>query len=132
MDLGAYDPVPGVVPDGSLDLVTNFIGFHHCPVAHLDAFVASLRRVIREGGMLLVREHDVADPTMDTFVALAHDVFNAGVGLSWQDNADQLRHFRSVPEWITMLQGHGFTPRPDRQLQAHDPTDNTLLAFVRG
>jgi len=130
--MGVYDPVgAAAVPDASLDVVCNFIGFHHCPPDKLGDFVSSLRRALRPGGRLLVREHDVVDPEMDAFVALAHDVFNVGVGLSWDDNAGQRRHFRSVVGWTALLEGHGFTRTAGTVTQAHDPTDNALLQFVK-
>lgn len=129
--LGEYDPLGSDIPDTSVDLVSNLIGFHHCPPEALGDFVASLRRVLRPGGRLLVREHDVAAPAMDTFVALAHDVFNAGVGISWEDNAAQLRHFRSVADWTLWFEAQGFRAVPGAATQAGDPTDNTLLCFEK-
>ncbi|MBX2799094.1 MAG: class I SAM-dependent methyltransferase [Myxococcales bacterium] len=130
--MGVYDPLSSTaVPDGSVGVISNFIGFHHCPPDKLGDFVTSLRRALRPGGRLLVREHDVVDGTMDTFVALAHDVFNAGVGLTWEENAGQRRHFRSISSWTSLLEGHGFSRTPGTQLQAHDPTDNALLQFVK-
>ncbi len=131
LPLGNYDPLdPGVIADASLDLVSSFIGLHHCPLDRLEGFVTSVRRVLRPGGTLLLREHDVADDTMDAFVALAHDVFNAGVGITWEDNREQVRHFRSVNDWQSTLTAWGFAPAPGAEVQAHDPTDNTLLAFT--
>ena len=130
--LGAYEPVDGsAIPDSSVDLVSNLIGFHHCPSAEQAAFIGSLRRVLRPGGRLLVREHDVPDEGMDDFVALAHDVFNAGVGISWADNEKQLRGFRSVAEWTTFIEAQGFSRSPSQRVQDHDPTDNTLLEFIK-
>jgi SAM-dependent methyltransferase len=127
--LSDYAPLGSAVPDGSIDLVSNLIGFHHCPLPSLDAFIASFRRVLRPGGRLLLREHDVADPTMHTLVALAHDVFNAGVEISWEDNAAQLRHFRSIDAWTTKLAEHGFAREAGAERQDGDPTDNTLVLF---
>jgi len=130
--LGNYNPVSDqVVPDESLDLVTNFIGFHHCPADRQAGFIDSLHRVLRPGGRLLVREHDVDDPAMDTFVGLAHDVFNAGVFLSWEDNAAQVRGFRSMEGWTRWIESHGFKRSSLALAQRHDPTDNVLMAFER-
>lgn len=127
--IGNYDRI--ALPDASVDLVTNFIGFHHCPPDRLPDFLDSIRAVLRPGGRLVVRDHDVPDARMDTFVALAHDVFNAGVYLSWEDNAAQLRHFKSKETWTEILATAGFT-RDDAMLaQAHDPTDNVLMAYRR-
>ena len=66
---------------------------------------------------------------MNTLVALAHDVFNAGVYLSWADNAAQLRHFRSKEQWTEIMAKAGFERDEQILAQAHDPTDNVLMAY---
>ena len=131
LPLGDYDPIDEAVPDESLDLVSNFIGFHHCPVDRLPGFLESIHRVLRPGGRLLVREHNVVGPTMESFVALAHDVFNAGVRLTWSDNVGQVRAFRSVEDWTRLIEAVGFTRNETLLVQRHDPTDNYLMDFRR-
>lgn len=129
--MGNYDPFAGAsIPDASVDLVTNFIGFHHCPDERLEGFVTSVRRVLRPGGRPLLRDHDVDDATMWSLVALAHDVFNAGVGLTWDDNRNQVRRFRSIPVWSEYLVAHGFRASPRSLAQDGDPTRNLMLEFV--
>lgn len=130
--MGNYDPFAGTaIPDGSLDLVTNFIGFHHAPDDRLEGFVQSIRRVLRPGGRLLLRDHDVADPAMSSLVALAHDVFNAGLFLSWEENHRQVRRFRSLAVWTDYLGASGFR-RSERALaQDGDPTRNLLVEHVK-
>ncbi len=129
LPLGNYDPVGPAVPDGSLDLVSDLIGLHHCPETPLEAFVVSLRRVLKPGGLLVLREHDVGDATMSTFVALAHDVFNAGIGLSWAENHAQVRRFRSATGWTQFITAQGFERITGEGRQVGDPTDNLVLAF---
>ncbi|MGH8720795.1 MAG: hypothetical protein ACREU4_02345, partial [Burkholderiales bacterium] len=86
-----YAPLPAAqVPDRSLDLVANYIGFHHSPLPKLDAFVASLHRALRPGARMIVRDHDVDSPAMNRMVALAHDVFNMGLGTPWHVNQGEL------------------------------------------
>jgi FAD/FMN-containing dehydrogenase/SAM-dependent methyltransferase len=130
--LDDYAPIPReAVPDASLDFVTCLIGLHHVPLDRLDAFIASLRRVIRPGGLLVLRDHDVADDDMRALVSLAHAVFNAGLGVPWETNAKEPRHFRTVAEWVDILRRHGFEQDGEGVLQDHDPTLNTLLCFHR-
>lgn len=129
LPLGDYEPI--AVPEGSVELVTNFIGFHHCPPARLDGFIGSIRRALKPGGRLLLRDHDAGTEPKDALVALAHDVFNAGVGLSWPENHAQLRHFRSMKAWTQELRKAGFKRREKLLAQDHDPTDNLLAEFVR-
>jgi FAD/FMN-containing dehydrogenase len=130
--LDDYAPIPReAVADASLDLVTCLIGLHHAPLERLDAFIASLQRVLRPGGLLVLRDHDVADDDMRALVGLAHAVFNAGLGVPWETNAKELRHFRTVAEWVEILGRHGFVQEGAGLLQDHDPTLNTLLCFRR-
>jgi hypothetical protein len=68
---------------------------------------------------------------MKTFVSLAHAVANAGAGVSWEQNREERRHFTSVKERSHYLAARGFRDTGKRLLQANDPTDNTLMMFVR-
>jgi SAM-dependent methyltransferase len=130
--LGNYDPLdPARIPDASVDLVTNFIGFHHVPAERLDPFVASIGRVLRPGGKLVVRDHDARDADMVALVALAHDVFNAGVGLSWDENHRQVRNFTSTKTLEQYLETKGFVRSGGTRLQDGDPTKNALMLFLR-
>ena len=87
--------------------------------------------MLRPGGMLILRDHDVTTPEMFAFVSLAHTVFNAGLGVPWETNRQELRYFVSVAEWVRRLQAAGFADTGQRLLQAHDPSDNVLMAFVK-
>ena len=81
--------------------------------------------------MFILRDHDVTTPEMVTFVSLAHTVFNAGLGVPWEENAQELRHFVLVADWVSRLKSAGFSDTGKRLLQAHDPSDNVLMAFVK-
>jgi len=131
-NMGDYEPIPPTaVPDRSVDLVTCYIGLHHVPEPRLAPFVASIARVLRPGGRFVLRDHDVRTPEMAAFVALAHTVFNAGLGVPWEVNRRELRRFAPLAHWIAVSAEHGLRDLGGRQLQANDPTDNTLMAFER-
>ncbi len=136
MKIGRFVPLneytavaPSAVADRSLDLVANYIGFHHSPLSRLDGFVASLHRTLRPGGRMIVRDHDVNAPPMNRMVALAHDVFNMGLGMAWPYNQSELRHFTSNIELITYLEARGFKGDGRRLFQSGDPTQNALMVF---
>ncbi len=130
--MGNYDPFDGEqIPPESVELVTNFIGFHHSPVDKLERFTQSVWQVLKPGGRLVVRDHDVSGPAMDALVGLAHDVFNAGLNIPWEQNHAQIRHFRSVPQLTQYLGARGFERVGTSLLQDHDPTDNTLMVFAK-
>ena len=130
--MGTYEPFDGTsIPSESVDLVANFIGFHHAPEDKRARFIQAVWQVLKPGGLLVVRDHDVDSAEMDAFVALAHDVFNAGLNISWADNAAQVRNFTSVSQLETVLGRAGFEKSKVRLLQDHDPTRNTLMVFVK-
>jgi 2-polyprenyl-3-methyl-5-hydroxy-6-metoxy-1,4-benzoquinol methylase len=106
-----------------------YIGFHHAPLARRAEFARSCSAVLKRGGSLIVRDHDVTDPAMTHFVALAHDVFNCGLELPWQANAAEVRNFLSLAQLTDLLSGAGLAPRGKRLLQQGDPTHNTLMRF---
>jgi len=131
-DLNNYDPIDSrVIPDESLDLVTCYIGLHHCPVEKLDAYTNSIHRVLRKGGRLILRDHDASSDQMTVFVSLIHTVFNLGLEESWEFNCNEYRAFRSIDYWSSYLEDMGFSDSGQRLLQDRDPSDNTLMLFTR-
>ncbi|EMJ91093.1 class I SAM-dependent methyltransferase [Leptospira alstonii] len=132
VSLGDYDPIgEAAIPSESLDLVTNFIGFHHSPSKRLDGFIGSIARVLKPGGKLILRDHNVDSKEMNSIVALAHDVYNAGLEISWKETAEQIRNFTSVAEIEERVSRFGLKPLGKHILQKGDPTKNTLMAFVK-
>lgn len=117
------------VAEGSIDLVTVYIGFHHCPVALREQFLGGIRRVLRPRGAMIVRDHDAVDERMWRMVALAHDVFNMGTMETWSYNERELRNFYSLADLDRMLAKAGFRTDGRRLLQAGDPTRNTLMLY---
>ena len=130
--LDQYAPLPvAAIADASVDLVSCYVGLHHMTPQTLGPFVGSIARVLRPGGLFILRDHDVRSPEMFRFVSLIHSVFNAGTGTSWEQNRDELRYFVSLDEWIERLAGVGLRQQGLRLFQANDPSDNALLAFRR-
>jgi FAD/FMN-containing dehydrogenase len=133
--IGSFVPLNGYapldVPERSVELVSAFVGLHHMAPAKLAPFLASIARALKPGGVFIVRDHDVKAPLMDDFVALAHTVFNAGLGEPWAANQAELRHFASADAWAGRIEAAGFRRIGKRLLQAGDPSDNLLMAFER-
>jgi FAD/FMN-containing dehydrogenase/SAM-dependent methyltransferase len=125
------DYAPIALPPKSADLVSCFVGLHHMAPAKLTPFLQSIATIVRPGGFFIVRDHDVLTPDMDAFVSLAHTVFNAVLGETWETNLKELRHFASVDDWIARIEAAGFRHTGARLRQDGDPSDNILLAFER-
>ncbi|MBX9702957.1 MAG: class I SAM-dependent methyltransferase, partial [Silvanigrellaceae bacterium] len=118
------------IPDSSVDLVTIFIGLHHAPPHKLEPFVKSVFRVMRSGGVLLLRDHNATEE-MKPIVNLAHSTFNAGTGVSYHDEITEIRNFQPLSYWISLLENIGFERKGNPILQEGDPTANTLVAFIK-
>jgi SAM-dependent methyltransferase len=132
ISLNEYAPISAaVIPDGSVDLVTLYIGFHHCPTEQLNAFVKSIHRVLRPGGSLIARDHNVCTPDMATFVSLVHTVFNLGLGVPWETDSSEFKAFHSVDEWSEIVSAQGFVDTGKRLYQHMDPSDNALFRLIK-
>ena len=127
-----YQPIPiSTIANESMDLVTCHIGLHHCPHDLLEGYIKSIYRVLRKGGMFILRDHDVKTPAMGIFVSLVHTVFNLGLNVSWETDQSEFKFFRPIDEWSNMITQHGFKDNGSRILQDNDPTDNTLVSFTK-
>jgi SAM-dependent methyltransferase len=115
----------------SLDLVTIYIGFHHCPINLRTQFISSIHKVIRANGKLILRDHDCDTNTQKTLVALAHDVFNMGTGETWEYNSKEIRNFYSLNFIVEFIENIGFRYEGKKLYQKGDPTKNVLMMFTK-
>ncbi len=131
-DLNNYAPISNnVIKNESLGLVTCYIGLHHCLPEDLDAYLASIHRVLRKNGLFILRDHDADSEMMKTFVSLVHTVFNVGLGVSWEENRKEKRFFNSLSHWVEALNRNRLELIDEQLLQDHDPSRNTLMVFVK-
>jgi len=133
VDILNYDPIAeSFIASDSLQVVTCYIGLHHCPVQKLNAFINSIHRILKPGGAFVIRDHDVKSTEMATFVSSVHTVFNIGLNESWEFEVNDFKNFKSADEWSKIIQEQGFTESSKRLLQDKDPSDNTLMLFIKG
>lgn len=120
-----------VIPPASLDLVTIYIGFHHCPLDLRTPFISSIRDTLRPGGKLILRDHDCDTDDQKTLVALAHDVFNLGTQETWEYNQSEIRNFYSLQFICGFVENIGFKFDKRTLFQEGDPTKNALMLFTK-
>ena len=120
-----------LIPKNSLDLVTIYIGFHHCPTELRIPFITSIRDTMRVGGKLILRDHDCDTEDQKTIVALAHDVFNMGTEESWEYNSSEIRNFYSLKFICDFIENLGFEFTEKTLFQNGDPTKNALMIFTK-
>jgi len=120
-----------LIPKNSLDLVTVYIGFHHCPIDLRIPFISSIRDTLRVGGKLILRDHDCKTEDQKTLVALAHDVFNMGTKQTWEYNENEIRNFYSLDFICSFVEKIGFKFDKRTLFQEGDPTKNALMLFTK-
>ena len=129
--LSDYDMITQAdVPNESVDLVSMFIGLHHAPPEKLRPFVASIFRMLRPGGKFVLRDHDAGERILP-IAFLAHSTYNAGLGVPFRAELDEIRNLQPVSYWQQILSESGFIDRGVQLLQNGDPTGNTLLVFEK-
>jgi SAM-dependent methyltransferase len=120
-----------LIQNETLDLVTVYIGFHHCPIDLRVPFISSIRDTLRVGGKLVLRDHDCNTDDQKTLVALAHDVFNMGTNESWEYNSKEIRNFYSLDFICSFVENIGFKFDKRTLFQEGDPTKNALMLFTK-
>lgn len=120
-----------LIENGQLELITVYIGFHHCPIELREPFISSIRDTMRVGGKLVLRDHDCNSEDQKTLVALAHDVFNMGTKETWKYNNDEVRNFYSLDFIIGFVEDIGFKFHKKTLFQEGDPTKNALMLFTK-
>ena len=132
VDMGQYSSAfSKTIKHNSLDLVTVYIGFHHCPLTKREEFISAVRDVIKPGGTLILRDHDAKNEDNWRIAALAHDTFNAGTKASLKSNHNEVRNFYSLNYIIAYLGKLGLRYEGKVLFQKGDPTRNGLMAFTR-
>lgn len=120
------------IPDGVVDLVTMNQGLHHLHPAQVRDFLISVRRILRPGGLFITREHDLDEKkTLMPMIDCAHMVFNALTGVTPALERSEIRGFRSVLEWRTLVESCGFRDSLIYEIQPNDPTKDIMLTFIK-
>ena len=119
------------IPDESADLITLNQGLHHFPQHSLIPFLSSVSRVLRPGGLFILREHDAVDsliPSLD----LAHSIFNVVTGVSQAEEREEIRAFRPIVEWRKIVESVGLRDSLLYEMEEGDPTNDEMMCFVKG
>jgi hypothetical protein len=114
----------------TLELVTIYIGLHHWTLEQLEIDVLPmLRRLMRPGAALIVREHD-AKPACIPIIDMAHTLFNALTGVTWDEEIADFRNFQEASYYVQLLEKWGFIDQGLVEQQSGDPTCNFMRVFI--
>jgi hypothetical protein len=118
------------IRSNSVDLITINMGLHHFPQDQLPVVFRIVHRILRPGGLFLIREHD-AEPSLIPMLDIAHSVFNVVTGVPFEDERAEIRAFRPVNEWRRIVSAHGFEDMQLYGLQSTDPTIDYMICFAK-
>jgi FAD/FMN-containing dehydrogenase/SAM-dependent methyltransferase len=116
------------IPTNSIDIITCFIGMHHFNDLQLNVLLDELRRVLKPGGIFILREHN-CHPQLEPMVTSAHAIYNAITQVNIDDEYIEYRHFRPLLEWRNMFAQYDLIDEMRYEFQEHDPTENYLMCF---
>ena len=119
------------IPDESADLISLNQGLHHFPQHTIIPFLTSVVRVLRPGGLFIVREHDAVEsliPSLD----VAHSIFNVVTGVSQAEERAEIRAFRPLLEWRRIVESAGLRDTLLYDMEEGDPTCDEMMCFVKG
>lgn len=129
--LNNYDPLPVSISSGSVGAISIFGGLHHIPPQKYNRFIESVARVLRPGGVLILREHNTASSDEFDIAYMAHLTFNAFIDeSSEQEEQEELRLFAPLDKWTKDLSKVGLIRDTDVEIyQNNDTSRNALLLY---
>ena len=119
------------IAEESLDIVTVYGGLHHLERVQRKRVHTLVYRVLKKGGLFILRDHDVKDKEMFLFVSLIHAIFNAVMNDPWEVEDSEVREFEPISEIVSSIESVGFSDMGFRLRQDRDPSDNILLGFKK-
>ena len=110
--------------DEQFPCVLALMSLHH--IDHVEDTLTEIRRILRPGGVLIIREHDLSSPELSPVIDVMHGLY----ARVWSDPPEQptfcdtyYAHYRPRAEWTRLIEGAGLirsVHSPDAQRQAWD------------
>lgn len=116
------DPSKLDIESNSIDLVTTFMALHHMSDEIQTNIINEIRRILKPGGLLLIREHDCPNKLISSMINIEHALYEVVLeklsdAKTFQDTF--VGQYRPIRSWTTMFSDMGFSPagQPVRNLK---------------
>lgn len=138
MTFTLYDGNTIPFSDNSFDLITCFMLLHHIPPSKLDNLIKELSRVMKPGGILLLREHDVHDKEYDmdkNMLDLLHEYYDHVLNTSENEQWHEIEtYYHSEKYWSNKLISNGFKYHCNSKIiknARYNPFYNYIYSYVK-
>ncbi len=98
--------------DASFELVTCLMTLHHVDPANLEQLIAEITRVLKPGGIVILREHDVGleqQPVTAAGLDLMHDFYDYvwDANINWSDMGNHAtNNYKNHTDWTQLFHKH--------------------------
>jgi SAM-dependent methyltransferase len=89
-----YDGVNIPKKDNSINLVSSFMVLHH--VLKLDELLTDVYRVMKKGGVFVIREHDSYDKTYSKYLDIIHYYYDLVITNSKEDKVSEMIQYNTT------------------------------------
>jgi SAM-dependent methyltransferase len=121
-------------PDAQFNFITCFQVLHH--MTHLEAMLSELVRVMRPGGILLIREQDSGAPEereihkkLFDVEHMLYDIAMKKIASYSEFMASYYSYFRNKKEWTDLLGEYGFRLLKIGHITKFNPTSNYYAVY---
>ena len=118
--------------NNSFDLMTIYMVMHHIP--HIQSFIKELYRVLKNGGYLVIREHDCNPEDMRMFLDIQHGLYALVLSpiVETPDFCTTFQtYYKSRTQWREMLCNAGFTEITSDSISEENRRDFNRLTSGR-
>jgi 2-polyprenyl-3-methyl-5-hydroxy-6-metoxy-1,4-benzoquinol methylase len=118
--------------DNSFDLITCLMTLHHIPEQNISTMISELYRVMKFGGTVILREHNVNKKIEGVGLDIMHsfydNVWNESND-SWNDNEIKDTNYKSSDAWHKLFIENKFTPHIQPKIYKNDDR-NPFMTYM--
>ena len=112
--------------DETFDVVTCFQVLHHVNLSELNRTISELYRVLKKGGILIIREHDCIDDNVRLLIDIEHTLYETVTNGKSKMNGVQLcdykdgGNYNTIKNWVKLIEtGRDIELIEDKNIQSY-------------